>query len=547
MNQTVTVNIGSIVFHIEVDAYENLKKYLNKIKSYFNNSAEQEEIMADIEARIAEIFSEKITTTNQVIKQTDVDEVISILGKPEQFIDEDEPEENESNKNNGETKITKKLYRNPDDKLLGGVAAGIASYFGFDAIWMRIVFVMSTIFIGVGPLIYIILWIVIPEARTAAEKLQMKGEPINIDTLGKTIEEEAKKVNNKFKSIDSKQFNNKVEHFFNSLFNFIFSIINGILNVLGKVLGVAFIIMGTIAAIIFIAALLGTDIVYAITPNGVFSVETTQFFTAFFSSEEQYNLAIISVVLLLLAPIVGLLYAGIKLLFKIKGNVGIPIGLVVFFIIGSILAFLIGTQIATEFKTYSSLNTIHAINTEAKTIKLVSSNINIPGKPMLNVDDEDFILTMDSDSIYMGYPTVNVKPSNNDSILIKITKSSNGSTKKSSLKNAQLIQYKHAVNDSIIDFSKHYTFSIDNKIRDQQIDITLYLPIGKAVFFDKSLSKLIYDVDNVTNTLDQHMINKTWIMMPNGLTCLNCNSIQGVTNQQVNKLLNNINDTTIYD
>ena len=93
MNQTVTINISGIVFHIDVEAYEELKKYLNKIKSYFKNSEESEEIMMDIEARIAELFNEKITSENQVIQSKDVVEVITIMGKPEQYVDEEEEQQ----------------------------------------------------------------------------------------------------------------------------------------------------------------------------------------------------------------------------------------------------------------------------------------------------------------------------------------------------------------------------------------------------------------------------------------------------------------------
>lgn len=207
MNQTVTINISGIVFHIEIDAYEDLKKYLNKIKSYFNNSEECEEIMTDIEARIAELFSEKLSDVNQVILKKDVEEVITIMGKPEQYITDDDIEQEETTyERKKSTSSDKKFFRNPDERVLGGVCSGIAAYFGFDTIWARLFFVMTTLFLGFGPFIYIILWIVIPEAKTASDRLQMKGEPINIDNIGKTVQDEASKVNDKLKNINKGKF-----------------------------------------------------------------------------------------------------------------------------------------------------------------------------------------------------------------------------------------------------------------------------------------------------------------------------------------------------
>mgnify|MGYP000563153950 CR=1 FL=1 len=183
MNQTVTVNISGIVFHIEVDAYENLKKYLNKIRGYFKDSEESEEIMTDIEARIAELFSEKITSNNQVVNTKDVDEVITIMGKPEQYIDEDEElieEKSYTKQRNHST--AKKLFRDSDDRIIGGVASGIAAYFGINSAYIRFILIVSGIF-GYGILAYFIMWAIIPEAKTAADKLQMKGDPVNIDNL----------------------------------------------------------------------------------------------------------------------------------------------------------------------------------------------------------------------------------------------------------------------------------------------------------------------------------------------------------------------------
>ena len=157
MKRTVTVNISGMVFTIDEDAYDVLQKYLNKIKGYFSKSDGQDEIIADIEARIAEMFQEKIDTKIQVISILHINEMMATMGKPEDFIDEDqqsttEKEEPKQKKTQprSEKYKTKRLYRDRDGNVLGGVCSGIGYYFGFGPIWLRLFFAGLFFFAGTG-------------------------------------------------------------------------------------------------------------------------------------------------------------------------------------------------------------------------------------------------------------------------------------------------------------------------------------------------------------------------------------------------------------
>ena len=142
MNKTVTVNISGIIFNIDEEAYAKLQQYLDKIRGYFKSSDGRDEIMADIEARIAELFQEKITDRKEVIGMNDVDEVIAAMGQPEDYLDEEELEAQEAATSTGSRKRKgKRLYRDPDDRVLGGVCAGLSHYLGIDAVWIRILFI----------------------------------------------------------------------------------------------------------------------------------------------------------------------------------------------------------------------------------------------------------------------------------------------------------------------------------------------------------------------------------------------------------------------
>lgn len=216
MKKTLTVNLGGTVFHIDEDAYRLLDNYLCNLKLHFRRQAGADEIVNDIELRISELFLEKLTAGSQVITITDVEEVINRMGKPEEM--ETGTEENAASgsgntkgasgesygsgswngdNNSSYTSTRRRLYRNPDDKMLGGVIGGLSVYLGWDSTWFRLIFVLCAIF-GFKFLLplYIICWIVIPEARTAAEKLNMRGEAVTVENIGKTVTDGFERVTN---------------------------------------------------------------------------------------------------------------------------------------------------------------------------------------------------------------------------------------------------------------------------------------------------------------------------------------------------------------
>lgn len=195
MKKTLTVNLGGTVFHIDEDAYRLLDNYLSNLKIHFRKEAGADEIIDDIERRISELFAEKLIAGSQVITITDVEEVIARMGKPEDMEAENDSEPSVGNATR--TTIHRRLYRNPDDKLLGGVISGMAAYLGWDVTLLRLLLLVVLI-CGVGTLIpvYIVCWLVIPEARTAAEKLSMRGEAVTVENIGKTVTDGFEKVAN---------------------------------------------------------------------------------------------------------------------------------------------------------------------------------------------------------------------------------------------------------------------------------------------------------------------------------------------------------------
>lgn len=196
MKKTYTINISGSVFHIEDDAYEKLNEYLSTLKKHFGNDSEGQEIYTDIEARVAEIFNSKKTFDKEVITSEWVDELIETMGVPEEIEGEDENENYSAGKNN------KKLYRDPDHKVIGGVCGGLAAYFNMDPVIMRLIFVFLFLINGLGLLVYIILWIAVPEAKTTAQRLEMRGKAVTVDNIEKWIKKEYQDIESRVKNIN---------------------------------------------------------------------------------------------------------------------------------------------------------------------------------------------------------------------------------------------------------------------------------------------------------------------------------------------------------
>lgn len=215
MKKTLTVNLGGTVFHIDEDAYRLLDNYLSNLKMHFRKDVGADEIVDDIERRISELFAEKLTAGSQVITIEEVEEVIARMGKPEDMETADTDTASTSHKgtntggsygsgswnadsaNQTTASVHRRLFRNPDDKMLGGVVSGLAAYLGWDVTLLRLLLLVILI-CGYGTLIpvYIVCWLVIPEARTAAEKLSMRGQAVTVENIGKTVTDGFEKVSN---------------------------------------------------------------------------------------------------------------------------------------------------------------------------------------------------------------------------------------------------------------------------------------------------------------------------------------------------------------
>ena len=193
MKITVSINLGGYFFNIDEDAYAELKLYLRNLELQFAGEESASEILSDIETRIAELFRARLTPYKQVISMDDVRYAISVLGSPEDISDPDEKQVHGKFSSHG----YHRMYRDPDGRIFGGVCSGLAAYLNWDTLLVRILFAVMIFAFGVGIGLYLVLWIVVPEAKTTAQKLEMRGDPVTIENIKESVKSEFETVKKK--------------------------------------------------------------------------------------------------------------------------------------------------------------------------------------------------------------------------------------------------------------------------------------------------------------------------------------------------------------
>lgn len=536
MKKTTNIHLSGIMFIIEEDAYEKLSGYLKSIETHFCNHSGKKEILEDIENRIAEILSNKLSTYKQVITLQDINEVIQTLGEVNQF----ETDNAQSEKQNYSTAIKKRFYRNPDDKIVGGVCSGIASYFDIDPLWIRLPWAIAIFFYGSGLLIYILLLIIIPEAITPSQKLEMQGEQINLSNIGKKMNENL----NHFKSRQFNEFSNlssnKFIAFFQSLFLEVLQFIIKIIKWSTKafVIFVFFICLFILA--VLLASIFGEPNVYISTQVFNSSLIISQFFDNTF----QYILFKIAIFLILVVPILYLLSLLITLLFNIKKRFKyISFTALILWISGWFLFVPIIIQVIDKYSEKGYKKTaIAKYLIPNKTIYIKMNEVNED----MDIDEKKFVIKLSNIFYYssensnknIGYPTVFLRKSNDDSLRINIIYSALAETIKQAKKYAQNIQYSFSINDSIIELNPFFNISKEDPFHFQRVKLIIEIPSNRYVYLSKNMKHFLIDVENNLNLDEDELVGKKWLMGIDQLQCVeNCDEYKEKYHQsKINKI-----------
>ncbi|RED99443.1 PspC domain-containing protein [Marinoscillum furvescens] len=590
MKKTISINIGGIIFHIEEDGFEKLKSYLDSVNAYFSSFDDSAEIIADIEARIAEIFLEKLADGRQTVNLEDVNDLIATMGTTSDFeaTIESEPqeepadqEEKESPKDEpdaasaGESKPKKlyrdskrrilggvasgmahyfgidplwvrllfvilfinllfpgfsgatflayiilwivlppsdeleddkkikKLFRNTEDRVIGGVSSGIASYFGTDKSVIRLLFVLSIFLGGAGIILYIILWLITPEARTITEKMQMQGEPVTLSN----IEDNVKKGLNVREGEESPLV--KVLLF---PFRLIALIINGLGKILGPALkflveliriafGVILVIIGFSMMLAFVSAILT---IFGLTSwshfmqMGSIPIELIQ------RSIDSW--AILSIFLISFIPALAIALAGVSVIIKravTKAYVGWSLfGIWVFSLIFS--AFAIPSFVA-QFTSEEEIR----------------SELTFPltnGTPTLRLNEL-------SEARHLDNVRLKLRGHADSTYSLLLSLESRGSSRDEAKQNASMVSYNVQQKADDFIFDSNVTFSDSAIYRFQNAYAVFYIPYGKEFKMDYELKEILINTLHTNGYSSRHLRqNNTWVFERTGLKCVTCNT-----------------------
>ena len=521
MNKTVNINLAGIFFHIDEDAYQKLQRYLEAIKRSFTDSQGQSEIISDIEARISELFTERIKTEKQVIGMKEVDEVITIMGQPEDYLVDDEIFDDEP-KSYISKGSAKKLFRDTDNSYIGGVSSGLGHYLGIEVIWIRLLWILLAL--GSGGtfiFIYILFWVLVPEAVTTSDKLIMKGEPVNISNIEKKIKKGFDDVSETVKSVDYQKYGNKVKSSSQTFFDAIGNVIMFFLKIFAKFIGLILIIIGAVTIFSLFVSLLSLG------TSSIFEPWWMDYPDALVTTGMPIWLGSIMLFFLFGIPAFFVLYLGLKILInnlKSIGNIAkfSLLGLWLLSIVGLIITSISWTS---EFATESTVTTKHDLvyNTaDTLAINMVASDLDSYSNMYRNSGFEIKFDDDDEKVIFSRNLRLNVLSTKDSIPFIQIEKEAKGKDYLQAKEKAQSINYNYALNGNTLMLDSFLLTDYENKFRDQNIELFLYLPEGSYIDLNNNLSSFLRNYRSSENIVSRNYAGHLIKIKDGSIDCLDC-------------------------
>jgi phage shock protein PspC (stress-responsive transcriptional regulator) len=500
MKKNFSVNIGSRLFHIDDDAYERLSNYLGRLRSFFASVEGGDEIMTDIEMRIAELLEQKKANDPAIINLSQVEEVITDMGEP------DELSESRGDTNRGKTKG--KLYRDPDNRQIGGVCAGIAAWFGIDPLWVRIAFAVLTVMYGTGAIIYLVLWIIMPEAGTTSEKLEMHRQIINIGTLRDEVASAGSEL---------RKTGNSVMHSIGSILRFGTEIISRLFRFLFQLLGRA---AGAAILLLALSLFVAMSLAYLVRNElefGIYHLDTTTFShsLAWLMPGAAVRWQVYIAVALLLIGIAGLLiFFGLRLMLKwppIRWQVMSLLALLI--VAGMILA-------GSAIFQYSQTTDQVASMSQRQTLAMKHKKIHLRAG---SYDRDQYWAPLAGNgqsgriNDALGEITLSIRPAPGDSIIITTIKSASAALEARAGEFARNISNSYRFQDTLLIISPYFGFPLRDGLHYQKADIIVGIPVNTEVRINDDWNWHI-NYDDFIDGMDK---GNSYIMTSSGLKSKN--------------------------
>lgn len=582
MKKNISINISGIIFHIEEDGYETLRKYLDSINKYFSSFEDSTEIMADIESRIAEIFLSRLNEGKQVITLEDVNSLITTMGSVSDFKAAEETASNGSGASRSEEPATganpntggtgafsyqpprtfqrdqkrkilggvcaglgnylridpmwirlifvifffsgvsiiayiimwivvpgtydlpepdfgKKMFRNPDEKVLGGVSGGIASYFNIDILVVRILFIALTFASGFGIFLYIILWVILPEARTLTERMQMQGEPVTLSNIETSIKKNQE-------SSGSQQPESELT----KVLLFPFRLLATILRAIAKLIGPLAEALRIVVGVMIIGLGLSFLIASLISAGAAIGIFSSSLVDMPWGNYSEIGLPVDAFVrafpgwtmvagfLALLVPSLIIILLGISVIAKkivFSSTVGWSL-----FVLFLISVGMLSVGIPKIVMAFKQTGVNEVVTEYTPTGKRAILKIREVG-----MDD------------YQGI-TLQLRGYDGKTFKLVQQYKAQGTTRAKAIENINMVDYNVTLTDSVFTFDSNILFKPQSVFRAQELNMVLYIPYHYPIVLDETASRFI------DNYIEYDNINgNTWeITEDKGLTCLTC-------------------------
>lgn len=522
MKKTFSININGFLFNIDEDAFDKLNSYLKTLKKHFQNTEGGDEIVDDIEARIAEILKTRLGDLQKIIVQNDVDFVIETLGQPSEM---DEENDNASSKRGGGYS-KKRIFRDPDNQILGGVSSGLAAYFNIDIVIIRLLFVLSILIGGAGIVVYLTLWILTPYASTTSEKIEMEGEKVDIHSIEKKVREELAQLKVRFQDFSNeagdviKKKSKDSASGLNQIGRFSYSAFRVFIRALAIVFGVVFLIIGIAFSIAFVAVLLG------LTPTIVldeFSVQGLAF-PAFLNNyiiatpyEITFNIALF---LVFFIPIVALIFNGIRLIFNLGRQKILGISTTVLWVVALFLALALSGNTLKGFKYETKevhVNNLDSLRSDTLTLLVYNNQyykeLRRNSSGIIYFDDEEMLLS--SDEVFYGNPALTFTKAENANFELVIRTSVRGKNTIEAKERLNNTKYHFELKGNSLELDPYFTLINDEKWRDQEVEFEIRIPKGKAIYIDKETKN--YFRWHYWGQSRRSLAGNYWIMTDEGL------------------------------
>jgi len=527
MKKTIDINLGGMLFHLDEDAYHRVLDYLDALKKQLKHVEGCDEILSDIEARLAELFHGHLSPGKQVVSLVEVDAAVRTLGQPEDFNEAAGPAEEpqrpyaEAQKSSASTS-SKRLYRDVENGFVGGVSGGLGAYFRLDPVIFRVAFLILFFGSGIGFIAYFILWVSIPGAKTTAEKLAMRGEEVNLENIKKSVEEEVHRMKTRFQDGV-----NEAGPAARQAAQGLGSATHQVLRGLGKLLSTLFRIIGFLMLLGLGAAgiallVIGTNgFTWSDSPDGGSMVD---FFLTIFPSGMDASIFWVATLALILGLVVVLTALIIRFTFRVKLTPSTwrwINGLAILSsMAGVIIWVFVGLRTGLEFREDAYHIEAIALPENQTEWYLSMSPYPVPSAswpewPTMEKgkgEEENGFWFTDGTNIYFEGIAVDVKPSARSLPSIEVVTEAHGGSRRSARYKADRVKYEVSISQDSISLGDFIQFPFEDRFRGQNVRITLYLPVGHKVYLDESCADYLDNVHNVQLMHDRRMGGKWWVM-----------------------------------